>query len=77
MNGSLVPTKSEALELNLLPSGKPYGFSLDMVDFGTSSNTRPSELEQHFYINCTVASMLTYIAIQLESFRNIAHDGIL
>ena len=53
MNGSLVPTKSEALELNLLPSGKPHGFSLDMVDFGTSSNTRPSELGQHFFINCS------------------------
>ena len=52
MNGSLVSTKSEALELNLLPPGKPYGFSLDMVDFGTSSNTRPLELEHHCCINC-------------------------
>ena len=31
MNGSLVPTKFEALEINLLHSGKPYGFSLAQI----------------------------------------------
>ena len=31
MNGSLVPTKSETLEINLLHSGKPYGFSLTQI----------------------------------------------